>query len=103
MGKQTYVVTDSWQLVGEGKCVVTVNSQGRGNLYFNEVASEDGAWYGNPNRNSQFAQDSIVDTYVKASGEGYTITIKGDIYNVLENEIAEIVNAADNGSFLIVY
>ena len=83
MSKSTFIVTDSWQQISTGECVVTINTKGSGNIYFNESASDAATWFGNPDRNSQFLQNDVVNTFVKCDNgtDNYEITVDGAVYS----------------------
>jgi hypothetical protein len=79
MARQTVTLTDSWQQVASGKCVITVLDDGNGAIFFNETATDVDALPIRAKNNQQFAQASGVDTFMKASGDGWEILVDGVI------------------------
>ena len=72
-------ITDIWQLVSSAKCVVTVQSNPRGNIYFNDTATENGQLKFYPHIYEQYVQNEAADTYIKCDTAGVgTITLHID-------------------------
>ena len=80
MATQTVTVTDTWQQIASGVCVITVKKRGTGgNLYFNEVASDVDSRYWDKPAGKQFAQNEAIATWVKSSGTGWVLVVDGAI------------------------
>jgi hypothetical protein len=77
MAKSVISVTQSFQKVATGQCIITVCQRGDGYLVFNETASDTAAYNIASSYDDQFEQMSAVDTYVKATGDGWEIIVDG--------------------------
>ena len=79
MAKTTVTVTQTYQQVASGQCVITIKERGEGIIFFNETASDTNAYKLNPVPEDQFQQTSSVQTHVKASGDGWQIIVDGTL------------------------
>lgn len=79
MARATVVITQNFQLVASGVVTMTVVKQGKGTLIFNETSTDSNANTETAVAEDQFLQTEVKDTYVRATGDGWTLLIDGTI------------------------
>jgi hypothetical protein len=77
MSKAEITITQSYQVVATGAAIISVKKQGAGALFFNETASDVAAYQVAAAPGEQFEQTAVVDTHVRASGDGWVIIADG--------------------------
>lgn len=77
MARSEFTVTQAWQNAFTGPGVVTVETTGDGQLLLNDAASDTAALpiQRTDGPRMQIDQRSAVDTYIRATGDGWTLTI----------------------------
>lgn len=75
--RDTITVTQVWQKIASGTVTVEIAKVGSGSLLFNQIASDTDAKNILPILNEQFAQNETVDTYIRATGDGWKVWIDG--------------------------
>lgn len=77
MAKTRVVVTDSYQKVSSGTAVITIVEQGEGLILLDETGDDETAYSLLAQPGDQFEQTSNLDTYVRATGDGWVIVADG--------------------------
>ena len=63
-------ITSAWQSVSDTKCIITIQSNGSGNLYFNDASSDAGQKFFSAPIFTPFIQTDAKTTYMRCDAEG---------------------------------
>ena len=77
MAKVRVAITESYQKVSSGTAVITIAVQGEGIILLDETGDDDTAYSLLAQPGDQFEQTSNLDTYVRATGDGWVIVADG--------------------------
>lgn len=79
MARATVTVTNVFQQIGTGPITITVLTQGKGTLLFNETAVDSNANVETAVATDQFSQTEIKNTFVRSAGSGWEILVDGSL------------------------
>lgn len=79
MARATITVTNVFQQIGSGPVTITILKQGKGNLLFNETASDSNANEVTALAQDQFSQTEVKNTFVRSAGSGWVILTDGSL------------------------
>ncbi len=77
MAKVRVAITGSYQKVSSGTAVITIVERGEGIILLDETGDDDTAYSLLAQPRDQFEQTSNLDTYVRATGEGWIVIADG--------------------------
>ena len=75
MSRSKVVVATDWAVVGSGIATFTVEKEGDGALFVNDVADDETADGSLTRKGLQFMQNETRDTFARADGDGWVLFV----------------------------
>lgn len=93
--RDTVNLTNTWQKIADGPCIVSIEKSGSGTILFNETATDVDARPTFPQQSTQFEQTQNRETWARTLGAGWSLLVdEGDVTMPLTADNTNIT--ADN-------